>query len=115
MKPLYLALRYLEIFYSGNNIDELSQILAGDLTFEGPFYKFESAKDYIESLRKDPPVGMKYELLRSFQSESFVCLIYRFAKPGISIPMAQIFEVEDERIKNITLIFDTAPFTGEKN
>ncbi|MCG8606569.1 hypothetical protein MJD09_16500 [bacterium] len=58
---------------------------------------------------------MKYELIRSFQSESVVCLIYRFAKPGISVPMAQMFEVENGRIKSITLIFDTAPFTRKAN
>ena len=35
MKPLDLALKYMEIFYSGGDVDELSQILAVDLTFEG--------------------------------------------------------------------------------
>lgn len=111
MKSLELARKYMEIFFSGGDIEELSQILAKDLVFEGPFYRFNSAKDYLESLRKDPPEGMEYDLLKSFENKSGACLIYRFFKQDISIPMAQIFETKDDRISKIVLIFDARAFS----
>ncbi len=50
MKPFDLALRYMNIFYSGSDIEELSNILAKDILFEGPSYTFDTADDYLDSL-----------------------------------------------------------------
>ena len=110
MKPLDLALKYMEIFYSNDNIEALGEILSEDLVFEGPFYKFTSAEDYMDSLRKAPPKGMKYEIIKTYENDSGACLVYQFSKKNISLPMAQIFEVEKEKILKIILIFDTSPF-----
>lgn len=110
MKPLDLAHRYMDIFYSGTDIQELKKILAEDLIFEGSFYKFKSAEDYTNSLKKDPPEGMKYEIIKSFEDENSACLIYLFSKEGISVPMAQVFEVKEGKISKITIIFDTKDF-----
>ena len=110
MRPLALALKYMEIFYGGSDIEALRPLFAKDLTFEGPFYTFDSAEAYLDSLRKEPPEGLDYELLQTFEKESHVCLIYQFSKPGISIPMAQLFEIENDKISKIILIFDTGAF-----
>lgn len=111
MEPLQLALKYMEIFFSGENIEELSQLLTNDFSFSGPFYKFDSAEDYIESLQSDPPEGFEYEIIRSFESKSSACLFYQFTKRGVSTPMAQMFEVSNGKISKVLLIFDTAAFT----
>jgi hypothetical protein len=110
VKPLELALKYMEIFYSGKKLERLADILAEDLLFTGPFYTFNSAEDYIKSLKNDPPKGMKYEIIKSFEDESSACLIYKFQKKNISTTMAQFFEVKDEKISKINLIFDTKAF-----
>ncbi len=110
MRPLALALKYMEIFYGGSDIEALRPLFAKDLTFEGPFFTFDSADAYLDSLRKDPPEGLDYELITTFENGSHVCLIYQFSKPGISIPMAQLFEIEDDKISKIVLIFDTGAF-----
>lgn len=110
MKPLDLAMKYMEVFFSGRNIEHLDQLLARNLTFEGPFCKFSSAGEYLDSLRRDPPEGMRYKILKSFENESCACLIYQFAKPGVTVPMAQIFEIEKNKIRKIILIFDTGLF-----
>ena len=54
-KSIDLVMHYMEIFYSGEDLDRLYEILAEDLIFEGPYYKFNSAKDYIDSLISSPP------------------------------------------------------------
>ena len=105
-----MALRYLNIFYSGENIGHLNDVLAEDLSFSGPLYKFNTAKDYINSLKKDPPRGMSYQIIKSFEDKNSACIIYKFYKGNISTTMAQIFEVKDEKISKINLIFDTKAF-----
>jgi len=110
MTPLDLALTYMNIFYDDGDIEALADILADDLIFEGPLFTFDSAGAYLASLREGPPEGMHYELIKTFADESSACLIYRFSKPGISTPMAQLFEVTSGKINKITLIFDSGPF-----
>ena len=81
-----LALKYMEIFFSGGDIDELIHILAYDFAFRGrPFYEFDSAEDYIKSLKSDPPNGFEYEMINSFENDSSACLVYQFRKPGVSV------------------------------
>ena len=111
MKPLELVNRYLEIFYSGENIQDLSQLFTNDLKFNGPFYTFGSAKDYISSLLSDPPKDFKYSILYTYENETSACIIYQFSKPGVTLPMTQYFEVKNEKISKILLIFDTGKFT----
>ncbi len=111
MKPLDAALRYMGIFFSGSDLEALRPLFADDLIFEGPFYTFDSAEAYLDSLRDDPPEGMTYDILASFESASSACLIYQFSKPGVQTPMAQLFEMEGGVIRKITLIFDTGVFS----
>ncbi len=111
MKPMELALKYMEIFFSGENIEELRHLFAEDLTFRGPLYEFNSAQDYIHSLKLDPPREFTYEIIGSFENSSSARLVYRFTKPGVSTLMAQLFEVSDDKINKIVLVFDTGVFS----
>ena len=110
MKPLALAHAYMKIFFSGGDPDALRSLFAHDLVFEGPFYTFDSADSYLDSLRNDPPEGMHYDILAAFETASSACLVYRFSKPGVQTPMAQLFETEGNTIRKIVLIFDTGAF-----
>lgn len=110
MQPLQLAQRYLEIFFSGKNMERLLDLFQPDLSFEGPFLKTRSAQEYVQSLKADPPIGLDYKILSSYESESSACIIYKFSKPGISTVMVQQFEVKEGRIAKILLVFDTRDF-----
>lgn len=111
MKPLELENRYLGIFYSGKNIQDLSQLFATDLKFNGPFYTFDTSEAYINSLLYSPPKDFKYSILHSYENATSACIIYEFSTTGITLPMTQYFEVKNEKISKILLIFDTAKFT----
>ena len=111
MKPLELANRYLEIFYSGKNIQDLSQLFTNDLKFNGPFYTFDTPEAYVNSLLSNPPKDCKYSILHSYENATSACIIYQFSKPGVTLPMTQYFEVKSEKISKIFLIFDTGKFT----
>ena len=97
MKPFELALKYMEIFFNGENLDDLFQPFSENFSFEGPLFKFYSAKDYVNSLKLDPPKNFDYKIIRSFENESSTCLIYQFIKPVISVPMAQLFEANGRK------------------
>lgn len=110
MKPLELALKYMDIFFSGSEPEEMRSILHTDLQFHGPLFRFDNANDYINSLLDDPPKECVYRILQTYERDSSACLIYEFSKPGIATLMAQTFEIERERIKKIILIFDRSIF-----
>jgi hypothetical protein len=105
-----LALRYLEIFFSGQGFDELLEMFAESLQFEGPFYSFDSAQDYVDSLKSDPPIGCEYKLLNICEDAGFVTVIYEFKKDSIQTSMSQLFEIKNGKITKILLIFDTGKF-----
>ena len=106
--PLDLAMAWMDAFF-GNDPNAMRPLLADDLAFEGPQARFDSAEAYLVSLEASPPEG-EYELLEAFENGDTACLIYRFIKPGIDLPMAQVFTARGEKIKVIRLIFDSAPF-----
>jgi len=110
MKAAELALKYLEVFFSGENLDELKSLLADNFSFAGPFYQFSSADSYINSLQADPPKGMKYEIIKLFEDKNSACIIYQFTKENVSTPMAQLFETENGKLNKIVLIFDSKDF-----
>lgn len=110
MKPLELALKYLEIFFSGGNLDELKNLFADNLSFIGPLYKFSTADNYINSLKENPSKGMKCEIIRSFENENSACVVYQLQKENVSTPMAQLFDTENGKLNKIVLIFDSKDF-----
>ncbi|WP_455197484.1 hypothetical protein [Kaarinaea lacus] len=113
MSALGLALRYMEIFYSGKELDRLEEILHDSLQFRGPLYQFDSARQYIASLKDDPPTDCSYRILHTFEKDDTVNLIYDFSKPGITTTMSQLFKVVDNKIAYIKLIFDSEVFAGK--
>ena len=110
MKPLEIALRYMEVFFSGGQVEALRPLMADDFRFEGPFYTYDSADAYLDALKEDPPEGFAYEVRHAFENDASACLVFTFSKPGIQTPMAQVFEIEHDRISKIILIFDTGAF-----
>ena len=110
MQSLELALRYMDIVFDGEDMELLRPLLSGDFSFQGPSYEFDTAQGYIASMQAEPPEGFAYEIINAFENGSSVCLVYQFSKPGISVPMAQLFETRDGKISRILLIFDTGAF-----
>ncbi len=110
MRPLDLAKTYLEIFYSGHDIEKLGSILAEDLVFDGPFFNFTDSKSYIDSLSQSPPAGMTHDIGHAYEDDFSACIIYSIEKPGVKVDMSQFFEIENDKIKRILLIFDGSKF-----
>lgn len=110
MKALELSLKYLDIFTSGRDWEGLRPSLSEDFIFEGPFQRSDSADAYIQAPKADPPKDCTYTIMRTFEDESGACIVYQFSKPGVSAPMAQLFQAREGKITNIRLIFDGSAF-----
>lgn len=108
--PLELAEKYMNCVFRTGDLEELRNLLSDDLQFRGPFFSFDSANDYVNSLRKDPPENFEYEVIKSYSDEFSACLVYRFSKPGVSTVMTQTFETTHGKISSILLVFDTGAF-----
>ena len=110
MTPLELALTYMDCVFTSGNLGQLRIILADHLKFRGPLLEFDNADNYVKSLRNDPPDGFDYELIKTYEDNTSACLVYRFSKPGVDAVMSQLFEVENEKIVSILLVFDASLF-----
>lgn len=110
MTPLTLAQQYMDCLFQTNNWERLRAILADDLVFEGPLYRFRAAEDYIKSLQDDPLTDCKYTPIYQFENNASAALVYRFSKPGVNTIMAQTFEIHKAQIKRILLVFDSKNF-----
>lgn len=110
MTPLQLAQKYMDILFGDGDVRKLGELFTDDFTFEGPLYTFNSPEDYIQSLLSDPPKNFEYKIIKSFEDGSSACLLYQFSKNNITLPMAQLFEVENDKIKKIILVFDATQF-----
>lgn len=115
MPGIELVNGYMEIVFSGRNLERLYDLLSEDLKFRGPLFTFDSAHDYIQSLLYDPPLKFKYEILETQQTDNEVRLIYRFSKPGVSTLMIQYFTIREDKICRIKLEFGPAVFSSESN
>lgn len=104
-----IALAFLDHFSAGR-VEELVPLLAADLRFEGPLYRFDSALEYLEVLRDNPPEPCRYELLSITENDDSVALFYDYQKPGGSLAIAQLFTIENQKIAGITLVFDSSGF-----
>lgn len=111
MNALELAHRYLDIFYNGKDPAKLAEILDANFKFEGPFNKCNSATQYVNTLVKDPPRNMQYQIVDQFGDQKSACVIYLFSKDEIKSNMVQYFRIRDNRISEILLIFDSADFS----
>lgn len=101
----------MDIFYESKDFDSLSLLFDERLDFEGPFFKCNSAAEYIGSLKASPPVGVGYEMVEEFSSSNSVCYIYRFKKNDKSTLMVQIFWFKGGLINKIRLVFNPEEIT----
>ncbi len=100
--------RYLDIFKNGGPFDELEALFDPALRFRGPMFKSDDARSYIAELERSPPEGVDYKLLTSFEGDAEAILVINFLKPPKQVPMVIWGKFSGDKIKELTLIFDTA-------
>ena len=105
-----IALEYLRRFCAGD-IEGLEPLLCSDLRFEGPLFNFQSSRDYLTSLRSDPPEICSYRILNVTNDADSVVVFYIYEKSEREITIAQLFRFRDQKIAEILLVFDGRGFS----
>lgn len=102
-----LSLEFVRAFCDGDT-ERIGELLAEDFRFEGPLLAANNRAGYLVGLRQDPPVpGGRFDLLRAFEDGEEACLIYNYARPGLSLRIAQLTRCRAGKIASIVLVFDT--------
>jgi len=102
------ALAFIDRFCAGD-VDGLVPLLAPDLEFRGPWLACDSAPEYLESLRHDPPQpGCAYDVLAVTEAEDTLTLSWVYRKPCGTVMLTQRFRFRDGRISAIALEFGAA-------
>jgi hypothetical protein len=105
-----IAMAYLRCFCEGD-VEGMEPLLAPDLRVTGTLHTFESRKEYLDSLREDPPEECGYNVLGVTENEDSVALFYEYQKPDGLVQIAQLFRVRNQRIHEMLLVFDGRGFT----
>ncbi|KAG1694671.1 hypothetical protein GQR58_006672 [Nymphon striatum] len=88
-------------------LDEMKSVLKEDFKFSGSFYQYESAEDYIQSLKENMPADdVSYEILRELEKGDSCCIVYRSVSQEKDEVMAQLFETSENKITQVRLILD---------
>ena len=105
-----IALEYLRCFCAGD-IDGLEPLLATDLKLEGTLGSYESASEYLNSLRSDPPDRSEYSVSSVTEGEDSVAIFYEYQKPAGKLTIGQLFKIREGRIREVLLVFDGRGFS----
>ncbi|MEN8166176.1 MAG: nuclear transport factor 2 family protein [Pseudomonadota bacterium] len=105
-----IARAYLRCFCEGD-VGGLAPLLAPDLSFTGTTHTYHSAEAYLRSLRADPPEKCACRLLSLTEDGDSVAVFYEYVKPEHVMTIAQLFEVRNQQINKILLVFDGRGFT----
>lgn len=108
MTPIELAKVYLMSFFGEKPVEDMRAVVVDDLEFNGPYYHFNTADEYIESLKERLPPESSYEILKELEKGNTCCLVYRYIRDGKEDIMAQLFEVNEDKITRIRLVFDAS-------
>lgn len=104
-----LAIEFVKRFCSGD-VEGLAPLLENDLQLEGPLFRFRSSSEYLDSLRKDPPLSGRCRLLSVTESNDSVSIFYEYERSEGSMTIAQLFKFKDQKISEILLVFDGRAF-----
>ena len=100
-----VALEYLRRFCAGD-VDGLEPLLSTDVSFAGTLHAYDSASEYLDALRRDPPEACGYKVLSITEGENAVAVFYEYQKRGRVLTVAQLFRITEHQIDDVLLVFD---------
>ena len=110
-EPRDIALAYIDAI-GGNRLHAAEELLHPDVEFTGPTRTLHGRAAYLEALRRLTPIIARSEVRRTFVEGNEVCVIYDLVTdtPVGAVPAVEWVQIEDGRIRRITLIFHSQPW-----
>jgi len=96
------------------DLAEQRKLLKDDLSFEGPFDKFNRADDYHQALSRLAPMVDDIEVKKIFIDGNDACVIYDMITrtPVGTAPIVEWHTVEGDKISAIRVFFDARPWAA---
>lgn len=100
--------------FAGKDYATARSLLHDDLDFRGPIDTFTSADDLIESIQRLSPIVQDVRINKVFSEGDEVCVLYDLVTttPAGAAPIAEWFQVRDDKIAAIKVYFDARPFAA---
>ncbi|MEO8854912.1 MAG: nuclear transport factor 2 family protein [Ginsengibacter sp.] len=91
--------------------DGLADIINEDITFNGPFFKANGSKEFIEGMQRWGQLQKTYKILKQFTGENNVCTIYTLnvtSPSGAIVTWDEVDWIETQKGKllNVRIYFD---------
>lgn len=102
----------------GSGTEDWMDLVAEDVTFEGPVDQVSGKEKFIELNKGFFPMVRGYEPLNAFENGKFVCLegTLKVESPKgnvIALTLAEVYAVEQEKIKSVRIYYDAEEFRRE--
>ena len=88
------------------DFDVARSYAADDMTFTGVLGSRNNAEEYFNDMRK---MKLKYKVLKAFEDENDVCLLYDLTMSGLTIFGCGWYKVQGGKIKSLRVVFDPRP------
>lgn len=91
---------------NNEDFDLARSFAADDMTFTGVLGSRNNADEYFNDMRN---MKLKYKILKAFEAENDVCLLYDLTISGLTIFGCGWYKVENGKIKSLKVLFDPRP------
>jgi ketosteroid isomerase-like protein len=110
--PQAIAEAYFEA-WCAKDFGAVRRLLHDDLSFQGPYDRFNSASDFINAITQLGGLIKILEKRNVLVNGQDVCTIYDLVpvNDATNVTMAELYHVADDKITSIRLIFDTVTFS----
>ncbi len=111
--PQAIADAYFEAWRS-KEFGAVRRLLHDDLSFQGPYDRFNSASDFINAVTQLAGLIKTLEKRNVLVNGQDVCTIYDLVpvKDAANVTMVELYHVADDKITSIRVIFDTVTFSA---
>ncbi|MEO6721727.1 MAG: nuclear transport factor 2 family protein [Ferruginibacter sp.] len=103
--PKKVVLSFIDAL-NNEDFDAAQDLVSNDMVFNGVLGSRNGAEEYFNDMRK---MKFKYEVLKAFADQNDVCLLYDIAMGDKKIFTCGWYQVEDDKIKLIRVVFDPRP------
>ena len=89
-------------------------LMQDNMTFQGPLDTFNTADQYLESLKRLASIIQRIDLKKVFVDGDDVCVLYEMVTntPAGTAFIGEWYQVKDSKIAYVRAVFDARPFAA---
>ncbi|QHT71648.1 nuclear transport factor 2 family protein [Rhodocytophaga rosea] len=109
-KAIEVVLTFIQAL-NNEDFQTVRDCLSDDMVFNGVLGHREGADQYVKDMKQ---MKFKYNIQKKFVADNDVCLLYDIDMSGKTIFTCGWYQVQDNKIKSLKVIFDPRPLLEQK-